>query len=234
MIVGMLRTIWREEVLSHKYGKEIAITCLCAAIGFGAYQGYSWHRYKQEKLAQYAMAEAIDELDKAQYYLLDQKEQNVQLAQQYLKDAQLAFDTVHNSHSSSSLVPYSYAFEADIALRQGDNQRALELLDKSLSSMSSKDPLYGMMRIKRALVRIDSADVATGVQELEKIVADIKNPHADTAAFYLGYYYLTEGKKADAVRVWDALRQAMKNVDKKSAQSPWMVMVEEKLHQLGA
>ncbi len=234
MIVDMLRNVWREEVLSYRYGKQVAFFALFAAIFFGGYQGYTWHKMTREKAAQYAVAEAIDELDKANYYLLDAKEQNIQLAQQYLKDAQLAFDVVKNSHGSSDLAPYALAFEADIALRQGDNKTALELLDKAVNAMSSKDMLYGMMQIKRALVRIDTADVAGGVAELEKYAADKKNPQADTAAFYLGYYYMTADKIADAVRVWTALRDSMKNVDKQSAVSPWLAIVEDKLQQLGA
>lgn len=234
MIVNMLRTIWREEVFSYRYGRELAFALLFGALFFGGYQGFQWYKANRERSAQYAMAEAIDEIDKANYYLLDSKERNVQLAQQYYKDAQLAFDVMDNTHANSDLIPYSYAFKADIALRQGDHAQALDLLNKAIAQMSYKDKLYGMMLVKRSLVRIDSQDEQTGVAELEKYAQDSKNKAADTAAFYLGYYYFTHDKQSDAIRVWTALRDSMKNVDKKSAQSPWLVIVEDKLQQLGA
>ena len=234
MILHVLRSVWRDEVLSYRYGKEVVLLVLVAGVSFGGYQGYAWHRSNQEKNAQYAMAEAIEELDKANYYLLDPKSQNIPLAEQYLKDAQLAFDVMNGTYSSSKLYPYACAFQADIALRQGDVSSALQLLDTALSKMSVKDKLYGMLQIKKALVLIDTNNAETGIASLEKYAFDKKNPHADTAAFYLGYYYFVNNNKNDAIRVWSELVQSMKAFDKKSEKSPWLLLVEDKLEQLGA
>ncbi len=234
MILHVLRSVWRDEVLSYRYGKEVVLLILVAGVSFGGYQGYVWHRSHQEKNAQYAMSEAIEELDKANYYLLDPKSQNIPLAEQYFKDAQLAFDVINSTYSSSKLYPYACAFQSDIALRQADVPAALKFIDTALSAMSSKDALYGMLQIKKALILIDASEVEVGLSALEKYAFDKNNPHSDTAAFYLGYYYFVNNKKDDAIRVWTALSQSMNMVDRNSEKSPWLILVEDKLQQLGA
>ena len=233
MILDMLHTLWRDEVLSYRYGKQVFFCIVAVLCGFAGYQGYTWYFYKQNVAAQHALAEAIDEYEKANYYLLDQKNQNKPLADQYYKDAQLAFDVVKVSHSRSVLSDYAKAFEADIALREGDYASALTLLDDVISQMSTKNPLYDLMFIKRTLVALDSGDLSA-LATLNNVANDAQNSHFDTAAFYLGYYYFVHDQTDQAIQVWKALKDRMNAVQIKSGKSPWLPMIEEKLQQLGA
>lgn len=235
-MLNTIRSLWREEVLSYRFGREIALSIAVAGLAFGAYKGYQWHRYKTEQAAQYALSEAIDELDKSMFYLLDSKDRNIELAQQFFADAQLVFDTMHSSYARSGLIPFAYGFEADIAIHQKDVEKALSLLDKAVASCSSGDVLRSLFVIKRALIALDfDKDVEANLALLEKMAFDPKEKNYDSAAFYLGYYYLTHDRKNDAIRVWSMLRESMMKVTSyKTARSPWLFIVIEKLDQLGA
>lgn len=232
-MITIIKQLWREEVLSYRYGKEFSIAILVAGVLFGGYQGYAWHKYKKEQAAQYTLSEAIDELDKAMYYFMNKKDRNVEVAQQYLTDAQLMFDVMHSSHKGTTLEAYAYGFESEIALRKGDIDGALAILDQGIAKLSHKDPLYGFMCVKRVLIALDHGKkVDEALEFLEKMAANTKDFASDTAAFYLGYYYLTHDKKEDAIRVWTHLKVNAESNKSKSAQSPWLFFVTEKLKQL--
>lgn len=232
MIINLLKNVWQEEVASYRYGKHVVAAVLLLGSCYGGYHVYTWHRANQERAAQAVLAEAIDEFDKALFYLVDGTHQNVQLAQQFFKDAELAFNVAATSHKDSNYLPYVYAFQADIQLRQGNKEKALELLDTSIKAFAKSHPLHDLMSIKKALVLLDTGDAQQGVTQLEALAAG-KGMHADTAAFYLGYYYLVTGKENDCVRVWTALREAMRTTTMKAGRSAWLAIVEEKLQQLG-
>lgn len=226
MIQALIRD-WYREIVEDKYTLAFTVVLLCAGSYWG---GKELHlRYKKHTggKAQIVVAEAVEEYDKALYNYFE-KEGAQELALQQFEDVQIAFDTILKQHSGSSLVPYALALKADTFALKGDFKEALTILQTSISKMSSSQPVYYLLKTKYALMQIDADQSKEGLAALRELAFDASNPTFDTAAFFLGYYYWTQHDKDKAREAWKQL-ETTENSKLKSATSPWLMLVQEKL-----
>ena len=228
MVQELIKEKWCE-VVEYEYSLHIAVVLGILIAIFGGREGYQWYVASRERAAQIVMAEAFEEYEKALYNAIEQKDSK-ELSDQKFEDAKIAFDVVIRQHAGSLLVPYAFAFQADIALQKGDRKTALNMLEAGISKMSSGAPAYYLLKTKYALVTLDDGQVEQALSELHALTTDTKNPNADTAAFYLGYYYWTKQDATKAREVWKLLEA----FDKKNTRStsPWLSLVKAKLQQI--
>lgn len=221
---------WWRDVTEYEYSLHIGLIVGVLVAVFGGRELYKMYVGSRESAAQVVMAEAFEEYDKALYTLLEGKDSK-ELIDQRFDDTKLAFDGVLQNHGSSSLAPYAQAFEADILLQKGDRAGAIKLLEKSIESMSAKDPVYYLIKTKRALVQLDNGVIDASLDELHALAFNKDNPTADTAAFYLGYYYWTMHQPGKAREAWKQLEPADTTVSENGV-SPWLAIAQGKLQQI--
>src|SRR5207244_3366268 len=70
------------------------------------------------------------------------------------------FQAGAQAHSRSYLYPYFLLFQADALLKQDKKIDALGVMEKALAAASVKDPLQPLLKLKSALIKIDSDDAA--------------------------------------------------------------------------
>ncbi len=160
--------------------------------------GYKWYSRRYNDRAQMALSQAIEVLDKA-------TRGNVQTL---WKEAENAFRDGYQRYPQSASAPYLLSFWADTVLHQGDMARALDLMNKAILAMSKSSPLYHAMVIKRALMRLDTADavlIAEGKKELHTLAQDKQNKRRDEALYFEGLVAFDSGDSVGAERIWQDL-----------------------------
>lgn len=126
-------------------------------------------------------------------------------------NAQRAFELAYNSYSRSSISPFVLAYQSECLLRSGDQNKALELMQKSVDSINSNYPVYYLYLTKLALMQLDSiqeSDSTKGLELLEKLAKTFNNPYRDMAGYYLGYQFWVKGDFDQAKKSWNILNQA--------------------------
>src|SRR4030095_3020635 len=139
------------------------------------------------------------------------------------------FEKNYEKHSRSSLLPYYQEYKVNILLKNGDKDAALVTLDSMINDMQSS-PILALYEMQRALIKLDSADVAVisaGLTSLKNLADDTNNIYRDSAQFYLGRYYWATDRIDLARNVWQHLVDEQQ--DEKIAASPWVSQVQELL-----
>ena len=229
MIQAMMQD-WYREIVEDKYTLTFVIIIGGAGVFWGAKELYTRYAMHVGGKAQIVVAEAVEEYDKALYNYFE-KEESKELALQQFDDVQIAFDTVLKQHSGSSLVPYALAIKADTFAYKGDFKSALSVLDSAISKMSVSAPGYYLLKTKYALMQLDAGQTEAALSSLKDLSFNSDNPTADTAAFFLGYYYWTIHDKEKARGAWKAL-EATDNKKVASGTSPWLQFAQEKLQNI--
>ena len=219
---------WLQELKGRDYTTWALTIAMAGLILFGGFKGYSWYVQNRERNAQLAMSEAFAEYDHAVYQLVEGG-QSQEVIQQKLEDAHLGFDQVVNSHKNSNLVASAHAFEADIYWYEGKKEQALDSMEKALESLKKKSPLTYVLRTKYALLKMETERLEEGLADLQKLATDEKNPNADTAAFYLGYYHWCNKDESKAREAWDILKKFDGTNSIKRGRSPWLAVAEMKM-----
>ena len=228
MIQEMMQDWWRD-VVEYEYSLHVGLIIAVVVVVFGGRYGHRMYVSSRERAAQVLMAEAFEDYSKAFYSSFD-KDKATELSSQLFEDAVIALDSVIESHKGSYLIPYTLAFKSNIALEKGNFKEAIELLEESISLMSSTTPGFYLMKEKLALVQLDAGNVATALKDLRDLALIKDNPHADKAAFDLGYYYWSKQDKKNAEESWKLLEVSDKKASKKV--SPWLAIAQDKLKQI--
>lgn len=141
----------------------------------------------------------------------------------------------YEKHKSSSLAPYFLAIQADALLAQGQADQALTLLDSMIAGLPTSSPLYDLYKTKKLLIELDQSEdplQSPAFEALKLFAYDTQNSQADYALYYLGEYYWHNKQTEQAHTVWNDLATRFKS-DTKDGQSPWALLAQYKLQQLG-
>lgn len=209
--------VFDHYVGQFKYARQVALACLLGLALVAALFLYRWYEGYRTEQAHGALAHAIELFERA-----EQENTNV-----LWDEADRAFSQGYSYYSGSSLAPYFLAFQSEIAARQGDAEKARDLLDKAVKTMSRKVPLYSFYAVKLALMNIESGTpdlVEKGNHSLHALVHDSKNPDRDMARYYEGLSLFEKGDRPAAEKVWQALVGGSQ-----SAGSIWAQIAQAKL-----
>lgn len=182
-----------------KENKYLAIGLVAAGIIAGGWYGYAWYKKNLEQKAQKDFSAAVQD-----YYKMLGSGAKASSWEDFEKGLAIFAD----KHSSSVLAPYFLAYQADAYINQGKVKEGLDTLDKALSKMQKDLPVYYMYATKKALIKLDSSDVAMrqeGLKELDALSQDKENPTQDMALFYLGNNALRMGNDSEAEKFWKQL-----------------------------
>jgi hypothetical protein len=198
-----------------RYYKELFIAGGCLlVVGLSIYF-YSAYRITNQERAQLAFAQSIQEMKHS--------EKNPEL----WPNVSLAAKTAYRSHSDSAFAPYFLALESQAAARQSDNKEALAYAEQTIAHMSSSSPFYYLYKIRLALIKLDSDDVAIqtqGYNELKELAYDKNNPAADEALYYLGAYYKANNDETHVREAWQTLINNYPETAH-TAVSPWAQLI---------
>ncbi len=196
-------------------------------LGYGCLKAYRWYDERKQKAAQTLFSEVLREYEKVVHEQMQGK-QSAQALEQQWEDVVVGLQSVESGHSSTVYGAASYALNASIAMEKKHYDEALALMDKAIEGVSKNSPLYYVYKTKRALMLVDAHKVDEGLTSLRALAACQANNYADTAAFYLGYYYWLKGDMAQAKDVWKFFTDKEIN-EQKEAVSPWTLIVRNKL-----
>lgn len=137
------------------------------------------------------------------------------------------------SLQGTSFGAYCLVIQAQASLRAGQRDQALNLLDQAAEQLGPSSPLHYVLATQRALIKADSGDealVQQAIQELVQLGHNEDNQQRDVALYYVGQYYWSHNRLADAKKAWQALFDASRH--RKFAPSPWVSLVEERIQQI--
>lgn len=204
------------------HGRIIGISLIIAGGLGGGYLGYRWYVSNRERAAQ-----ALFATYEQDYFLAS----GAGSSEEWKRVSSL-FEHGYSAHSNSNLAPYFLLFQADAQLKQGDTALALQTLDSAIQ-LASASPLVSLMKMKRALITLDSADEAVRQQGLDLLIELARNKESrfnDAALFYLGRYYWEINKPEEAQKAWQELVDAQ--IIEKGSPSPWVHEAKTRLKQL--
>ncbi len=217
---------WWDEFTQDATSFYLTLATVVLVVGFGTFKGYGWYTAHKEQSAQLAVAEALEEYNKAaDGFLLGAENQEV--IDQRLDDARIAFDGVLSRHSGSALMPYVHALDADIFWFSGSKDKALVSMEKAIDKVSVP-AIKNSFRAKYALMLMEADRVQEGLDLLTTLANDPKNSSADYAAYNLGYYYWVKGDEQAARQAWQVL-ETFKSEDRPEGSSPWLYAAQKKL-----
>ena len=185
--------------------------------------GFYWHRSTTIKNEQAAHTILVDVL--AQY---DQAAQGKASWDDVIAMAQAGYE----KFSTTKVAPYILSVQIDALLAQDKKQEAIETIDRMISAIGTRSPLYDLYKLKQVLVKIDSADSRdAALADLQKLATSPGN-FTDAAQYYLGLYYQDAGDTQKAIEAWQPLLALNKEVTDENGRSAWASMVEAKMNGL--
>lgn len=140
-------------------------------------------------------------------------------------NAERAFAASYKAYNKSTVSPFMLSYQADAALRSGNQKEAIDLMQKALNAIELNSPVYYLYATKLALMQLDSNDESVKVQGkdlLEKLSKIFNNPYKDMASYYLGYQVWVAGDFDSAKKYWQVLAQAGQD-------SIWAALASSKL-----
>ncbi len=198
------------EKRNQKIALLVASILLVSVLSYGAYRWYSNYREEQ---AQKVLAESLELFQRAA-----ESDSSVKWS-----DVSRAFEAGYALYPGSSLAAYFLAFQAESVMQEGDLERAIVLMEKSLAHMPHNSPFYYLYAVKNALMEHDSQDTAVrerGNKHLEELAYDKKNPDRDMALYYLGYFAAAAHNTERARELWTQLvREGSESVWANKAQT---------------
>lgn len=204
-----------ETVLQNR-SVQIAMLLVCgvALAGGGIWWGYSYYATARNRKAQLIFAEQLDQLERMRM--------NPEATPDMWNMVEQGFNRAYQANKSSSLAPYLLAGEADAVMHEGDQDRAIALLDTAVSQMRHVPALYYLYAIKLGTMRLDATDNSVreqGRRELLSYAQDTKNPYQGLAWYYLWVHAWSSG---------DADLYQLASTKLKSFQE-WERLIHEKL-----
>lgn len=193
-----LLNVANHYVGQFRYGRTVLLALCAVMILAVAGFGYRWWTGYRSEQAHAGLARAIE--------LFERAEQEGTASA--WEEAERAFGQGYENYSGSSLAAYFLAFQSEIALRQGNTQKARELLGKAVQSMAVSAPLYGAYAVKLALMDMDSDNpdlIEKGTKALQQLASNTRNKDRDMALYYQGLHLFQAGDRAAAEKVWQPL-----------------------------
>lgn len=184
-----------QDLLNDKRIKYLSILLLIGGLLLAGWFGYKWYVDRYEQAAYKDLSESIDGYNKVLSNPSPEK----------WVDVEQAFEVGSKRHSKSVLYPYFLAFEADALIHQNKKEQAITVMNDMLGRLSNKQPLYYLYAIKRALIKVDSADTNVqqeGEKELAALSSDASNPIRDMALYHAGLDAWHKGDKIKAEKLW--------------------------------
>lgn len=215
-------SLWFSSLADHGtamvYARElwfvvgIALCIGAAGLGYRFYaQGYEQRAYK-------VFSDCMHEYEKAAA--------NTAI----WSDVEQAFTLGYQQYGRSSLAPYFLAYKADVLLKQNKHDEAIATFDAMALVLPTASPVYGPYMTKRALVKMDSADIhmqKAGLEELTTLANDTRNQQRDMALYYLGLHYWSAQDIKQAQGIWQNL-VALQS-EQPESRSPWAALVQDKI-----
>jgi len=204
---------------SSKVTQVVFFGALLVGIGYGGSSLYRWRVASREAQAQKDFSEAIQLFEQAKG------------RPEKWEDVAGALALGYEQHHTSSLAPFFKLFQAQAMLNQKKRPEAIKLMDDAIERMSNDNVLLSSYQTKRALVKMDATDVAVqaaGLAELKAVADNANSPAQDVALFYLGMHYWHHDQLVPARDTWKKIEQ----LDKQGEQSPFALLVQEKLQQI--
>ena len=225
-----LFTVLIQNILNMRFFREILIGFSLAGFLFIGFHLMSWKNDEYNSSMTKILTEASDERQKAIYESFSGKKEK-DIVDQAWQEVEMAFKEAANRSSGSPLNVYFKLLEADSHVWMGNIDKAIELTERTLSTISKSYPFYYMYKTKCALMKLDSEkeDIQrSGVEELQNLAFDKENKCFDYALFSLGQYYKSIGNIDEAKQVWNDLIR-FSRAQEHDAASPWAAMAEENL-----
>jgi predicted negative regulator of RcsB-dependent stress response len=152
--------------------------------------GYWWYQTSMNEAAQGALAQCLEEYERALHTVDTQS----------WHDVQMACAQGYALYKNSSVAPFFLALQSDAYLYQNDKEQAYESLRQAVASLSKKVPLYYLYATKLALLE---HDIKHDNLMLDMLAMNSKNPYQDMAYYYRGYFAWSEGNEEQARKDWD-------------------------------
>lgn len=219
-----------------KYVRETLIGAVILVAMVTGYMLNHWYKSYKDTKAFSGLLEVSRAYEKAEEYgKKQQATRSKEDVRDPWEDVDVLLDAASSSNASSSLAPFFILYEAQLTLEQDhDQEKALSLLEKGLSKLSSGSVFYSLFNMKRIKMALDSEKPEvrkSALIDLIKISQDPTNYSFDEALYVLGVYHLHENKLQDAIDAWKRL---VENQPKNSLiVSPWAKHAQEKLKALG-
>ena len=210
---------------------QIALALIIAGIlGVGGFYIYKFRTDRIQKQAQKIFSEAMQSYKQA-LSLEFAKDVSEKEKQNMWSEVEIAFKTGHLQNTSSTLVPFFLAYEAQALIKQNKFDEAYEVLNESVEKIKKDTSFFYLYKITQALMDIDKTDVQKGIDSLNQLLNDKNNPFTDMAHYYLGEYYWSVNDLEKSKEQFQALDSMSTETDKKS-ESPWRILAKTRLQQL--
>ncbi len=211
--------IMGAKVAKFKYIKHIMVGIALLGVVGSTFLMYRFWVVYRERASQKVFAESVEKYNVA-----------FQSEAPDWEDIAVLFEKQYQQNTRSYLAPYLLQYKAEALLQQGRKSEAVEVMDRVIGQLQASSPLLPLLKTKRALIKLDIPDEVmnqAGLEELEDLVRDTKNQFKDVSLFYLGRYYWSTDRIAQAKQVWQQLVNEQRQ--QKLAPSPWADEVKEKL-----
>ena len=209
-----------KDELSTPYVRVFILVLGLAVVGRGSLWGYQWYVSNREATAQKAFAEAMQLYD------------NAWNNPNAWSDVVGALDMGHKQNSRSYLAPFFQFFQAQALVQQGKQSEGIALMDTTIKGFAADSFFIPLYKTKLALMKLDMDDQAVraeGLKLLEQQANSGDSGARTMALFHLGYYYWNENNVEKAREIW----QKLIALSQGKSPSPFISLVQEKMHQLG-
>lgn len=214
-----------SDIMSEKNVSKIVSVIALIGLIAGGYFWYRSYTVSQTQAAQKVLSSCLAEYEKVRNNGTPTQWQTLQTM----------CSVGYEKHKNSSVAPYFLAIQADALLAQGQAEQALSLLDTMIAGLPTASPVYDLYKTKKLLIEIDQSEdplQSPAFEALKTFAYDSQNSQADYALYYIGEYYWHAQQFDQARTVWKDLESRFKS-DTKDGQSPWALLANYKLQQLG-
>jgi predicted negative regulator of RcsB-dependent stress response len=199
-----------------RYFWQLLLAIVLVGVMGASFLGYRWYHQWYTEQAHAELARAIEVFERA----------HQEGTEALWDEADRAFGNGYIRYQNSSLAPYFLAFQAEVALRAGNKDKARDLMAKVLHSVKKDSPFSTAYAIKQARMNIDSGQpelVEQGMQALRLLAQDAGNVDRDMALYYQGLIPFEQGDRKAALEIWEELIKAY------GQESLWAQVAQAKL-----
>lgn len=224
------------ELSKKPYMKESFFAVVAVIVMAGSYVAYGWYQKRQNIKAFAALVEISKSYEQAVSKAAQLKDKPTEEQNENpWEDTQLLLEALGSAHSGSTLAPFFLMYEAELALQaEGDYDKACQLMEQGVRSLSKKSVYYDMFNLKRLKMLLDNPmeNVRVGaLKELQAMANHKENYYAQEALYTVGAYEAFHGNMQAAIAAWKTLAQEGQ-AEKALISSPWVSQAQEKLKTL--
>jgi len=221
-----------QKKYSAKYVREVLIGLGISVALVGGYFLHQWHIHHREQNAFVALVDVVESFSHSQKLAqgFDQKKDKEKIEKAW-NDTETFLDALYKEHQGSYLAPHFLLYKSQIILeKEGDVDKARELLEKALTQISKKSELYSLFNMTRIKMSFDSEKKEVQEASLKDLIAISQSPSDvayQEALYVLGVYYISVGDESKAQESWKRL---VDSADKDAILfSPWVKLAKDKI-----